>query len=284
MAKIALKFYCRDVKITNRYLLDYDGPIMLAVNHPNSFLDAMILCTIFKCPVYSLARGDAFKRKRIADLLFSLKMLPVYRTSEGTENLSANYKTFDLCKKIFQQNGIVLIFSEGLCVNEWHLRPLKKGTARLAISCWEDKIPLKILPVGINYSSFTRFGKNIQIILGDLITHDQIDLNNGYGNAICQINLNLQNQLASSVFEIAATDKNKIKTTFYVEQSIIKKILLFIPSCIGWLFHAPLYYLVIYHFKKIKRHGALRFIDCIAAIFILSIIRWHDHFNNFISN
>ena len=53
------------------------------------------------------------------------------------------------------------IFSEGKCINEWHLRPLKKGTARLAISSWEENIPLEVLPVGINYSSFRRFGKNV---------------------------------------------------------------------------------------------------------------------------
>ena len=159
LAKIAIKFYCRDITINNKEFLQLDGPLLLAVNHPNSFLDAIILCTLFDKPVYSLARGDAFKNKLFAKLLFKLKLLPVYRVSEGVENLEENYKTFDLCKKIFKQNGIVLIFSEGKCVNEWHLRPLKKGTASLAISSWEDGIPLKVLPVGINYSSFKNLVK-----------------------------------------------------------------------------------------------------------------------------
>ena len=159
IARLAIKIYCRDISINKEELLKYNGPIMLAVNHPNSFLDAILLCTLFDKPVYSLARGDAFKNKFFAKLLFKLKLLPVYRVSEGVENLEENYKTFDLCKNIFKQNGIVLIFSEGRCINEWHLRPLKKGTARLAISSWEDGIDLKVLPVGINYSSFRRFGK-----------------------------------------------------------------------------------------------------------------------------
>jgi 1-acyl-sn-glycerol-3-phosphate acyltransferase len=94
-----------------------------------------------------LARGDAFKNKFISRVLTKLKMFPVYRVSEGVENLNSNYETFESCKNLFRKNGIVLIFSEGKCINEWHLRPLKKGTARLAINSWEENIPLQVLPV-----------------------------------------------------------------------------------------------------------------------------------------
>ena len=75
-------------------------------------------------------------------------MLPVYRVSEGVENLENNYTTFDACQKIFKKNKIVLIFSEGRCINEWHLRPLKKGTARLALTAWQHNIPLKSFALG----------------------------------------------------------------------------------------------------------------------------------------
>ena len=101
-------------------------------------------------------------------------MFPVYRVSEGVENLNSNYETFENCKKLFREQGIVLIFSEGKCVNEWHLRPLKKGTARLAMNSWEENIPLEVLPIGINYSSFHRFGKNVMINFGNIISEKDI--------------------------------------------------------------------------------------------------------------
>ena len=107
-------------------MLNEKGPLLLACNHPNSFLDSVILNTLFEQPVWSLARGDVFKKPFYAKLLTALKILPVYRTSEGVENLSENYKTFDACIRIFKSNGIVTIYSEGKCINEWHLRPLKK--------------------------------------------------------------------------------------------------------------------------------------------------------------
>lgn len=241
-ARLALPVYCRNIAINKKELLKHKGPLLLAVNHPNSFLDAIILCTLFDGTVYSLARGDAFKNKLAARFLYLFKMFPVYRVSEGVENLEENYKTFEHCKNIFKQNGIVLIFSEGRCVNEWHLRPLKKGTARLAISSWEDGIDLKVLPVAINYSSFKKFGKNIQLFFGDIITKEDIDYKDSHGNAIKQFNETLKPQLSKYVFEIGSHNKAALHDAFYVNQSLIKKILLFLPAVVGSIVHAPLYY------------------------------------------
>ncbi|RYD68815.1 MAG: glycerol acyltransferase, partial [Sphingobacteriales bacterium] len=116
-AALGFWLYCRHLKLNNKAPLKYNGPLIIACNHPNSFLDAIIISALFKRPVYSLARGDVFKKSWAAKLLRSLKMLPVYRTSEGVENMEHNYSTFDACKEIFKKNGIVLIFSEGRCIN-----------------------------------------------------------------------------------------------------------------------------------------------------------------------
>lgn len=242
IAKLALPVYCRDIVINRKELLKHEGPLLLAVNHPNSFLDAIILCTLFDKPLYALARGDAFKNKFFAKVLFLFNMFPVYRVSEGVENMDENYKTFELCKNVFKQKGIVLIFSEGRCINEWHLRALKKGTARLAISSWEEGIDLKVLPVVLNYSSFKKFGKNIKLFFGDIITKEDVDYKGSHGNAIRQFNEILKPQLSKYVFEINSNDKAALHDAFYVNQSPIKKILLFIPALIGSIAHAPLYY------------------------------------------
>ncbi len=243
-ARLALPIYCRNIYINKKEILKQKGPLLLAANHPNSFLDAIILCTLFDGTVYSLARGDAFKNKGAARFLSLFKMFPVYRVSEGVENLEENYKTFEHCKNIFKKNGIVLIFSEGRCINEWHLRPLKKGTARLAISSWEEEIELKVLPVAINYSSFKKFGKNIKLFFGDIITKDSIDYKDSHGNAIKQFNETLKPQLSKFVFEIDRHDKAALHNSFYVKQSLAKKILLFIPAIIGSIIHAPLYFFI----------------------------------------
>lgn len=243
ITRLFIHIFCRNIRINNIELLKTKGPVLLATNHPNSFLDAIILNTLFKQPIYALARGDAFKNKRIDTILRSLKMLPVYREKEGIENLQLNYSTFDDCINIFKADGIVLIFSEGLCENEWHLRPLKKGTARLAVATWQKGIPLKILPVGINYSSFYLSGKNIQINFGTFIEQNNPAIScNENGKLLNDINKMLQQQLQQLVYEISPEDKVQQARIFTVPVSRLKKILLVLPAVIGYLLHIPLYF------------------------------------------
>lgn len=241
MARLALLIFCRKLVINKPSILRSKGPLLLACNHPNSFLDAVILDVLFEQPVWSLARGDAFKGKLISRVLAALKILPVYRTSEGVENLAENYKTFDACIQLFKQNGIILIFSEGKCINEWHLRPLKKGTARLSIKAWEENIPLRVLPVGINYSSFKRFGKNIFLNFGEIISKDDLNFKEADGIKNQAFNNLLQQQLEQLVLEIPKMDKEKQSALLEIKPSLLQKIVLAIPAAIGWLVHMPLF-------------------------------------------
>jgi 1-acyl-sn-glycerol-3-phosphate acyltransferase len=241
IVRFAIKIFCRGITINKPELLKERGPLLLACNHPNSFLDGVILDTLFEQPLYSLARGDVFKKPLHRKLLESLNLLPVYRTSEGVENLSSNYDTFSSCINIFRQKGIVIIFSEGKCINEWHLRPLKKGTARLSIATWNQDIPLKVLPVGINYSSFRRFGKNIFINFGEVINVNDIDLKQPDGLQHLLFNQLLERQLKQLVFEIDKSDKIRQQLLLEKKPSFPKIVMLTIPAILGWLMHFPLY-------------------------------------------
>jgi 1-acyl-sn-glycerol-3-phosphate acyltransferase len=248
-ASIALRMYCRELRVNKEAYFNASGPLLIACNHPNSFLDAIIISSLFKQPVYSLARGDAFKNKWTGRLLRSLNMLPVYRTSEGVENMEHNYTTFEACKKIFKKKGIVLIFSEGRCINEWHFRPLKKGTARLAISSWNDGINLTVLPAGINYHSFSVFGKNVHLNFGNPVNQNDIDLENGFGKSVLAFNQQLQQKMQPLIYEIQNSDIATQKKTFEVHLSPVKKTLLKIPSMLGYLLHLPLHFFT----KKMMR-------------------------------
>lgn len=233
--------FCRKVILNKPELLKSKGPLLLACNHPNSFLDSVIINTLFKQPVWSLARGDVFKKPFYIQLLTAMKILPVYRTSEGVENLNENYKTFDACINIFKKDGLVLIYSEGKCINEWHLRPLKKGTARLAFKGWDESIPLQVLPVGINYSSFHRFGKNMFINFGEIISIADLNMNDADGIRYQTFNNKLKEQLEKLVFEIPKQNKKQQDEKLKLEPSLFTKILLAIPAIIGWLVHLPLF-------------------------------------------
>ncbi|HCF63187.1 MAG TPA: hypothetical protein DEU93_02595 [Chitinophagaceae bacterium] len=240
-AKLAFLFYCRFLYVNRPELLQSNGPLLIAANHPNSFLDAIVIATLFKKPVYSLVRGDVYTNRFYALLLNALNMMPVYRLSEGAENLQENYSTFEKCRQVFRNNGIVLIFSEGRCINEWHLRPLKKGTARLAFSCWEEGIPLRVLPTGINFSSFRKYGKNIHLLFDEPFENELAHETNK-ARGIAALNQRLQSSLEKIVYEISPDDKEKAAQLFNNPRQQKLRVALAVPAWIGWIAHAPLYY------------------------------------------
>ena len=272
--RLGLRIFCCDITISNKAVLQSKGPLLLACNHPNSFLDAIIIGSQFKKPVHYLARGDAFKNPLISKLLYALKLMPIYRLSEGREYLALNDNTFESCKNILLQGGIVLIFSEGLCVQKWQLQPFKKGTARIAFTAWnEPNITdnFRVQPVSINYHSFTQFGKQIIVHFGDIITKPETLLNANEGEKIQQFNTLLTKRLSNGML-LANGDEtlvqtlianhtqfihspataiadlqylqanNKLSTLPKTHNTLLLKILLLLPAVIGFALHAALYF------------------------------------------
>lgn len=143
-----------------------DCPVILASNHPNAFLDSIIMTSCAGRPLYYTARGDFFKSKIASRLLYYIQILPVFRREEGKENLYKNEETFSYCIDILKENGAVSIFSEGFSENKWELRPLRKGTARLAFEAWsnpEIADRLKVVPVIIHYSSWLKMFPRVYV-------------------------------------------------------------------------------------------------------------------------
>jgi 1-acyl-sn-glycerol-3-phosphate acyltransferase len=281
-ARLAIKIFCRHITINRPELLRGEGPLLLAANHPNSFLDGIILTILFDTPIYSLARGDVFANKRLRKIIDLFHLLPVYRTSEGVENLGHNYTTFAACQQVFRKDGIVLIFSEGGCVNEWHLRPLRKGTARLALSTWQQGIPVTVVPLAINYSPFRYFGKNVTLVFGTPLNRNEIESQPTEGKQFAEFNRQLRSQLEQSVFEIDEADKAKQEQLLAIEVPLWKRILLSPFALVGFLLHAPLYFPLKWiaqarfnndHFDSILT-AALLFLYPLYLLFLVAIACW----------
>lgn len=164
--RLALLIFCKEVRIKNSGQLKSKGPLLLVANHPNSFLDAIVIGSLFSDTVHFLARGDAFNKPWHSRLLGMMNMIPVYRMSEGRENLHLNAEAFRRSKEVLNKGGIVLIFIEGICVNKHELQTFKKGAARIALES-ENLADFRVIPIGIAYDSFQRFGKTININIGE---------------------------------------------------------------------------------------------------------------------
>lgn len=157
MIRTTASVYFEKVNIKGLEHIPEEGPAILACNHPNSFLDALIITVYYRRPIYYVARGDAFKKPFGAKVLSFLNNVPIFRKEEGANNLYRNEETFTHCIEILKEGDTVLLFAEGICENEWFLRPLRKGTARLvhdARNTPEVGEKMKVIPVATNYSQW----------------------------------------------------------------------------------------------------------------------------------
>jgi 1-acyl-sn-glycerol-3-phosphate acyltransferase len=195
-------FFYRKVQVLNSRNFPVAGPVLLVSNHPNSFMDALVIGAYLPRPTNFLARGDAFKNPILAKVFKTYHMLPVYRISEGKENIEKNFETFDASYDEVNKGGSVLIFGEGLCKNDWDLRPLKKGPARIANRAWNSNDiagALVIVPVGLTYEHFDGGGKSLIINYGKPITKNDFQDSLGASNFVQQMN----EKIASALSELA---------------------------------------------------------------------------------
>ena len=157
-----------------------------------------------------------------------------------------------------------MIFAEGNCRNEWKLRNLKKGAARIAIQAWNTEGPskrLKILPTGLNYSSFHGFPKKLRVSFGEYIKKEEMDFQQPFAIQIKQVNEMLEDQLRMLViekedrfpvffgiqnFNNLKNEHQNVKDAAYIKKKhLLNWILLCFlsfPALIGWLLHVLFYF------------------------------------------
>ena len=163
--RAALWLFCAEINTKNKYLLNTKGPLLIIANHPNSFLDAIIIGTRYNRTIHFLARGDVFTKKLHRFLLSLLNMIPVYRLREGKEFLHLNEYAFVESARLLKNNEAVLIFIEGTCLNTNALQPFKKGTARILQACHTENLFPQIHLAGIAYNNFKGLGKRVNLCI-----------------------------------------------------------------------------------------------------------------------
>lgn len=165
--------FFRKIRLTGGHKLRRKEPVLIAMNHPNSFLDPMVFSWYLTNPkVYYMARGDAFKGKLVSRILDSVGIVPIFRMRDmGIEGVKQNRNSFRIIFEKFRRGKKVIVFAEGLCVNERRLRPVQKGSARMALGFMEEtgRNDLYIAVAGINYRHPQEFHGFVDCKVGDLI-------------------------------------------------------------------------------------------------------------------
>lgn len=203
---LTLRGWFRKVHYHFEEVIPKDRPVIFACNHPNSAIDFVQVAFMFNRPIYVLVRGDVFEKKSLNRLFRAIWMLPVYRIRDGYKNLSRNEESFKECFDLFNRNGHVHIFSEGICIQEKNLQPLKKGTARLALDYWKaNRKDIAVVPVGVNYTRFRSWRSSVMVRFGQIKwASDYAELLSvNPASAYNQMTIDLENELKNQVIELS---------------------------------------------------------------------------------
>lgn len=143
--------------------------IIFAPNHQNTLMDALAVIFTTEGQLVFLARADIFRKKTMAAILYFFKMLPVYRIRDGYANLKGNDETFLKTVDVIKNKNGLVILPEGNHEGYRRLRQLKKGICRVAFQADEaenNRLNIKIIPVGIEYSDYRRFRQVLTVVYG----------------------------------------------------------------------------------------------------------------------
>lgn len=204
--KLAVKLFYRRIEIHGADTYPTEGPVLLAPNHQNAFMDALIPAVFAPKPIHFLVRADVFKSKWADAFLRSLKMMPVYRQRDGLASLAKNEEVFEQCFDILRNDGTLLLFPEMTHKGEKRLRPLSKGFTRITFGAMKNHghLRMHIVPLGINYSHYHKSNSRLIVNWGEPIA--VADYAKAYkdnpARAMSQLKEDLQEKLAREIVHI----------------------------------------------------------------------------------
>lgn len=167
--RTGLWVFFRRFVVRNRHLMPSRGPLLVVANHPNTFMDPIVIASLLPQQVHFIAKSTVFSSPLHNWLLYRMNLIPIHRRQDQPDQAIDNEATFKACYQALAERKTLLIFPEGTSFIERRLRKLKTGTARMALSALEFSpmsSDLQILPVGLNYSDPTRFRGNVFVNVG----------------------------------------------------------------------------------------------------------------------
>jgi 1-acyl-sn-glycerol-3-phosphate acyltransferase len=162
-------FFYRKVIVIGKEYINSGDSFIFAPNHQNALMDALAVLFTQKGQLIFLARADIFRKKLISSILYFLKILPVYRIRDGFDSLKGNDWVFDKTVEVLKNKNGLVILPEGNHEGFRRLRQLKKGICRIAFQADEAtgfRLNVKIIPVGIEFTHYSRIRQVLTVVYG----------------------------------------------------------------------------------------------------------------------
>jgi glycerol-3-phosphate O-acyltransferase / dihydroxyacetone phosphate acyltransferase len=166
-----LWFFFRSVDVRHPERVPADGPVLLCINHPNNFIDSLLVGGAVPRTVHYLATAALFRNRLVARFLLACGAIPVYRKQDDPDKMQKNADTFEACYRAFGEGRLVAIYPEGTTHAEVRVQRIKTGAARLALG-YEAERPgaLRVIPVGLNFDARKSFRGRVLVSFGPAIS------------------------------------------------------------------------------------------------------------------
>ena len=136
------------------------GRCLLASNHPNALVDALVVGCTLRRPVTLTAKATSTRESDYAVAAAVRRRIPLRRASDDAKRTpgavldpSRNATSFEAVLDVLADGGVVLLFPEGKSHSDPALAPLKTGLARMALLARDTRrlISLPIVPIGLTF-------------------------------------------------------------------------------------------------------------------------------------
>jgi len=169
VARFWLWFFFKSVDVRHPDRVPREGPLLLCINHPNNFIDSLVVGAAVRRKVHYLTTAALFRNPLVARFLLAAGAIPVYRKqdSAATPSPDRNADTFAACAEAFERGALVAIYPEGTTHAEARVQRIKTGAARIGLA-WEAAHPrtLTMLPVGLTFEARKSFRARVLVSFG----------------------------------------------------------------------------------------------------------------------
>jgi 1-acyl-sn-glycerol-3-phosphate acyltransferase len=181
---IAIHWFYKDIIVVHRDRIPKQGPLFVAVNHPNAMVDALLAGWVVPRRLTITAKATLFDNPLGAALFKAVGMIPLRRMSDERARLAAaaagstgadrNRDAFQRIVDELNGEGAVLIFPEGKSHHDLDVAPLKTGLARSALRARDEGVRgINIIPIGLTFENKAEPGTNVVIQVAEPVSLDQ---------------------------------------------------------------------------------------------------------------
>jgi 1-acyl-sn-glycerol-3-phosphate acyltransferase len=176
LSGIGIHWFYSDIQVLGSERIPLRGPILVAMNHQNALVDAMLAQWIVPRELKLTAKATLGESVPGALLMKVAGIIPLSRSSDTPTSSDPvrNRHSFQAIIENLRIGGAVLVFPEGKSHNNLVIAPLKSGLARAALRAREDGVKgIQIVPIGITFENKAEPGTAVLAQVGEPIAIDE---------------------------------------------------------------------------------------------------------------